>query len=123
MDSSADCAIGIVGVGAIMPDAPNAPAFWENIKNKRYSISEVPAERWSVAWPRLAPVVLPGLLGRNVAAPNGLLPWLPDDLPSAIGRAFQDQHATFTRAGVRMLGADECAVVLRPGGPLHALHV
>ena len=49
MNSFADRAIAIVGVGAMMPDAPNAPAFWENIKNKRYSITEVPAERWSVA--------------------------------------------------------------------------
>ncbi len=49
MDSSSDRAIAIVGVGATMPDAPNAPAFWENIKNKRYSITEVPPERWSIA--------------------------------------------------------------------------
>jgi acyl transferase domain-containing protein len=49
MNSAADCAIAIVGVGALMPDAPNAPAYWENIKNKRYSITEVPDERWSAA--------------------------------------------------------------------------
>jgi len=39
-------AIAVVGVGAIMPDAPSAPAFWQNIKSGRYSISEVPRERW-----------------------------------------------------------------------------
>ncbi len=39
-------AIAIVGVGAILPDAPNAAAFWENIKAGRYSISEVTADRW-----------------------------------------------------------------------------
>jgi malonyl CoA-acyl carrier protein transacylase len=49
MNSAADCAIAIVGIGALMPDAPDAPAFWENIKNKRYSITEVPDERWSAA--------------------------------------------------------------------------
>ena len=49
MESSGDRAIAIVGLGATMPDAPNAPAFWENIKNKRYSITEVPAERWNPA--------------------------------------------------------------------------
>jgi malonyl CoA-acyl carrier protein transacylase len=48
-DSSADRAVAIVGVGAILPDAPNAPAFWENIVNRRYSITEVPPERWSIA--------------------------------------------------------------------------
>ncbi len=47
MSSDADRAIAIVGVGAVLPDAPNAPAFWQNICNKRYSIREVPPERWS----------------------------------------------------------------------------
>ena len=36
-----DQGIAVVGVGAIMPDAPSATAFWSNIKNGRYSISEV----------------------------------------------------------------------------------
>jgi malonyl CoA-acyl carrier protein transacylase len=49
MDSTADRAIAIVGLGAILPDAPNAPAFWKNILDKRYCISEVPSERWSAA--------------------------------------------------------------------------
>jgi acyl transferase domain-containing protein/acyl carrier protein len=39
-------AIAIVGVGAILPDAPDARAFWENLKRGRYSISEVDKERW-----------------------------------------------------------------------------
>ncbi|MFI7542164.1 SDR family NAD(P)-dependent oxidoreductase [Actinoplanes sp. NPDC049599] len=38
--------VAVVGVGAIMPDAPDAAAFWTNIKNGRYSISDVPPERW-----------------------------------------------------------------------------
>ena len=46
---SADRAIAIVGVGAILPDAPSAAAFWDNIVGKRYSISEIPPGRWSVA--------------------------------------------------------------------------
>ncbi|HEU5103287.1 MAG TPA: beta-ketoacyl synthase N-terminal-like domain-containing protein, partial [Roseiflexaceae bacterium] len=48
MVSSIDHAIAIVGVGAILPDAPNAAAFWKNILDKRYSITEVPPERWSI---------------------------------------------------------------------------
>ena len=39
-------AIAIVGVGAIMPDAKDLPTFWNNIKTGRYSISDVPKERW-----------------------------------------------------------------------------
>ena len=46
---TADRAIAVVGVGAILPDAPNARAFWQNILNKRYSITETPADRWSIA--------------------------------------------------------------------------
>ncbi len=49
MTQSSDRAIAIVGVGAVLPDAPNAPAFWNNIINKRYCISETPADRWSIA--------------------------------------------------------------------------
>ena len=30
----------------MLPDAPDAPTFWENVKQGRYSISEVPRERW-----------------------------------------------------------------------------
>ncbi len=41
MDSAAR-AVAIVGVGAILPDAPSAAAYWENILNQRYSISDVP---------------------------------------------------------------------------------
>ncbi|WP_299024268.1 type I polyketide synthase [uncultured Thermanaerothrix sp.] len=39
-------AVAIVGVGAILPDAPDAPTFWKNIKQGRYSVTEVPRERW-----------------------------------------------------------------------------
>ena len=38
--------IAIVGIGAIMPQAPTAEAFWENITRGRYSITDVPKERW-----------------------------------------------------------------------------
>ena len=46
MEDTAYRAIAIVGVGAVMPDAPNAPAFWQNVTTGRYCISEVPPERW-----------------------------------------------------------------------------
>ena len=46
MENTAHRAIAIVGVGAILPDAPNAPAFWNNVKNGRYSITDVTPDRW-----------------------------------------------------------------------------
>ena len=49
MENTAHRAIAIVGVGAVLPDAPNVPAFWENVKNSRYSISEVTPDRWDPA--------------------------------------------------------------------------
>src|SRR6185437_2024015 len=42
-------AVAIVGAGAILPDAPNVAAFWNNIKGGRYSISDVPPDRWDPA--------------------------------------------------------------------------
>jgi acyl transferase domain-containing protein/NAD(P)-dependent dehydrogenase (short-subunit alcohol dehydrogenase family)/acyl carrier protein len=50
MEDTANRAIAIVGAGAILPDAANVAAFWENIKNGRYSISEVSPERWDPAF-------------------------------------------------------------------------
>jgi acyl transferase domain-containing protein/nucleoside-diphosphate-sugar epimerase len=41
--------IAVVGVSAIMPDAPDAATFWANIRTGRYSISDVPPERWDPA--------------------------------------------------------------------------
>ncbi len=43
---AAERAVAIVGVGALMPDAPNAQKFWQNIREGRYSIKEVIQERW-----------------------------------------------------------------------------
>ena len=39
--------IAVVGLSAIMPDAPDAAAFWANISGGRYCISDVPPHRWS----------------------------------------------------------------------------
>ncbi len=50
MEDTAHRAIAIVGVGAILPDAPNVSAFWENVKNSRYSISEVTPDRWDASY-------------------------------------------------------------------------
>ena len=49
MEDTAYRAVAIVGAGAILPDAPNVAAFWQNIKSGRYSISDVAPERWDPA--------------------------------------------------------------------------
>ena len=49
MEDTAYRAIAIVGTGAVLPDAPNVAAFWENVKGGRYSIREVSPDRWDPA--------------------------------------------------------------------------
>ncbi|HUO69954.1 MAG TPA: SDR family NAD(P)-dependent oxidoreductase [Solirubrobacteraceae bacterium] len=49
MSDSLDSAVAIVGVGAILPDAPDAGAFWRNVTSGRYSISDVDPNRWDPA--------------------------------------------------------------------------
>ena len=46
MTSSADRAVAIIGIGAILPDAPDAAAFWANLSAGRYSITDVDPARW-----------------------------------------------------------------------------
>ncbi|NNK63837.1 MAG: type I polyketide synthase, partial [Gemmatimonadetes bacterium] len=46
MTDTADRAIAIVGVGAILPDAPDVDTFWSNVRAGVYSISDVSPERW-----------------------------------------------------------------------------
>jgi acyl transferase domain-containing protein len=49
MTDSLENAVAIVGVSAILPDAPDAAAFWRNVTGGQYSISEVDPERWDPA--------------------------------------------------------------------------
>ena len=49
MTDSLHKAAAIVGIGAILPDAPDASTFWKNVTSGRYSISEVDPERWDPA--------------------------------------------------------------------------
>src|ERR1700690_9785 len=49
MENTSYRAIAIVGAGAILPDAANVSAFWENVKNGGYSITEVDRDRWDPA--------------------------------------------------------------------------
>jgi acyl transferase domain-containing protein/NAD(P)-dependent dehydrogenase (short-subunit alcohol dehydrogenase family) len=45
----AERAVAIIGVGAILPDALDAKAFWQNVVTGRNSISEVTPDRWDQA--------------------------------------------------------------------------
>ena len=47
MSERRERAVAVVGLGAILPDALSAPAFWNNVIGRRYSIAEVPAGRWA----------------------------------------------------------------------------
>ena len=38
--------IAVVGMGCVFPDAHDTDAFWQNILDKKYSISKVPDNRW-----------------------------------------------------------------------------
>ena len=49
MSEHVNRAVAVVGIGAVLPDAPNAPTFWTNVRNGRYSISDIPAGRWDPA--------------------------------------------------------------------------
>jgi len=50
MEDTAYRAIAIVGAGAVLPDAANVAAFWQNVKTGRYSITEVTPDRWDPAF-------------------------------------------------------------------------
>jgi acyl transferase domain-containing protein/acyl carrier protein len=50
MDNTASVPLAIVGLGSVLPDAPNVSAFWDNVRQGRSSISEVPPDRWDPAF-------------------------------------------------------------------------
>ncbi|MEN8158937.1 MAG: type I polyketide synthase, partial [Myxococcota bacterium] len=49
MNDSAHRALAIVGVSAVLPDAPDARTFWQNVRDGRYSIADVDPSRWDPA--------------------------------------------------------------------------
>jgi len=49
MEENPNRSIAIVGLGAILPDAPDVATFWKNITSGTYSISDVSPERWDPA--------------------------------------------------------------------------
>ena len=49
MTSPADRAVAIVGVASILPDSPDANAFWANVRDGHYAIRDVDPTRWDPA--------------------------------------------------------------------------
>ena len=49
MRDTAHRAVAVVGLGTIMPEAPDVKRFWDNLKSGRYSITDVDPERWDPA--------------------------------------------------------------------------
>ncbi len=77
MENTSHRAIAIVGVGAILPDAPNVPAFWENIKNGRYSVTEVDPQRWDPAFYYDPDHAAPDKTYSKIGGWVGEYPWEP----------------------------------------------
>jgi acyl transferase domain-containing protein/NAD(P)-dependent dehydrogenase (short-subunit alcohol dehydrogenase family)/acyl carrier protein len=50
MEPIAHRATAIVGLAAVLPEAPNVAAFWRNVKSGRCSITEVTPDRWDPAF-------------------------------------------------------------------------
>jgi len=46
---AAERAVAVIGVGAILPDAPDVATFWRNVLEGRDSITEVTNDRWNSA--------------------------------------------------------------------------
>ena len=42
-----DVPIAIVGIGGVMPQSDNLEQFWDNLKNERNLVTDIPRERWT----------------------------------------------------------------------------
>ncbi len=127
--------IAIVGMSAVMPDAPNAAAFWDNIKGGRYSITDVPPERWD---PALYYDADPKAPGKSYSAIGG---WVRDfewdpfawklPIPPRVGEQFdegQKWSVALARTALMDFGwpekpmdTERCAVIIGSaiGGEKH----
>lgn len=50
MTERVERAVAVVGLGAVLPGAPDVQSFWDNIRSGVYSISDVPEDRWEPDW-------------------------------------------------------------------------
>lgn len=47
-EAPAPCDIAIVGMAAVLPDAPDVDTFWQHVLEGHDAVTEVPADRWRV---------------------------------------------------------------------------
>ena len=126
MQDTAYRAVAIVGAGAVLPDAPTVEQFWKNITEGRYSLAEVPPDRWDPALyydpDRTAPDKTYSKIGGWVREYT----WEPFQwklaIPPRVGEAMDDGQRwaiACTRAALldygypgRPLNAEKTAVIL-----------
>ena len=78
--------IAVVGIGALFPGAPDAPAFWRNIMAGVDAIGDVPAARWDPAMYYDASAYdRPAELDRFYCRRGGFVDDLADFDPTAFG--------------------------------------
>jgi acyl transferase domain-containing protein/NAD(P)-dependent dehydrogenase (short-subunit alcohol dehydrogenase family)/acyl carrier protein len=119
-------AVAVVGIGAILPDAPDVATFWHNLKEGRYSISDVDPARWD---PDLYYDADPQAVDKSYSKIGG---WVRDwqwdprawrlPIPPAVSDAMDDGQRwaiNCTQAALadygwpdRKFDPDRCAVIL-----------
>ena len=132
---SAQKAVAIVAVGAVLPDATDVDTYWANLKAGRYSIGEVPKERWDPALyfdsdPK-APDKAYSKIGGWVREWNWeplkwrlpIPPKVADGMDRAQKWAISAVHETLQDYGDRPLDKERTAVILgnAMGGDKHYL--
>jgi acyl transferase domain-containing protein len=106
--------IAITGIGAVFPGAPDAPAFWDNIRSGADAISDVPTDRWD---PEIYchPDAPPS--GRFYCRRGGFVDDLADFDPAAFGIMPAAVEGTEPDQLLMLRAAAEA---LADAGPLHA---
>ncbi|HEX4462264.1 MAG TPA: beta-ketoacyl synthase N-terminal-like domain-containing protein, partial [Polyangia bacterium] len=105
-----DRRVAIVGVGAVMPGAPDARALWRGVLDGRDAIGHIPPARWdAAAFLESATASVPGAVRSTLA---GLLPALAAEaarlrLPPVAARQVD---------GAVVLTVDACAAALEDAG-------
>ncbi|MDQ5835098.1 MAG: hypothetical protein M3550_18940, partial [Actinomycetota bacterium] len=88
--------VAIVGLGAILPGAPDAQAFWRNVKEGHYAISDVDPDRWDPELYFDPDPKAPGHTYSKIGGWVGEWEWDPLGwhlpIPPKVGDAMDDSH-------------------------------
>ncbi len=114
--------IAIVGVGAVLPDAPDVSAFWRNLQSGHCAIDEVPNDRWDpeLLWSadRKAPDLAYSKIGafvRNFEFDRKAFripPKVVKSLDRAQQMALEAGRQALDDAGRDTLPTENCAVII-----------